>query len=492
VYNLNKFWKKFSPNEDGNVSVMFVAGGFTIATLVGFALEVSSLQSQQSKLQDNLDAATLALVTSGITEPQEQITFVKQYVKDSDFHTPLTNVQINTLPDFELQVSADATPDTNFSSLLGTVSNVSATSSAIGGATEAGTPASAENVDMVLVLDTTHSMEGAKLDTLKTAANNLISSLPNGEEVQVGIVPFSSYVNVGLDNRNAFWMDVEDDSQQIQTINVRENFSEALCLNGNQGSPTTFEGQTVYRTGDRVDVRDGQAILENGQLCENYQEEINIVVGTRERIREFTWKGCANSRWRTSRGHLEDSGYSDRIEGNLKADCAEPLLPMTSDKSAMTAKINSFVADHDTYMPGGIMWGRRVLSPQEPFTGGRSKDEARKIMVLMTDGLNSLHRRRFGDHGSIIHEADQEATLDRVNGVTKELCNLAKAEGTEIFSIAFEVEDQETRSLLEGCASQKDMFFNATNSSKLIEAFEDIAGEIDVVERTVDGVRLTR
>jgi len=480
--------KDYVFDKRGNFSIMFAVGSLMLMSAAGVAVEVTNLQSQKSELQDHLDAAVLALVLSGETDQSKQVEFVKQFIADSGFEAPLHNLTIATEANNEVVLSANITPETHFADLLGMSPDISGRSAAISGTTSGVT----EPVDMVLVLDTTESMAGDKIETLRGAANDLITGLQtDGEDgVKLGVVPFSSYVNIGLNNRNAPWALVRDDYEEFQVVGVWETIAEPLCLsNGSHSNPTSFEDGTIFLNGDRVDVRDGTAYLENGQICNIYQNEARIRIGDRTRTREFIWRGCVNSRWREDHLYVTDGEYGTRpVEGNLKANCGQPVLPITADKAAMTNTINSLAAEQDTYMPAGIMWGRRVLSPQEPFTGGR--DDVRKVMVLMTDGLNSMRRRRFGDHvGADVSKPDEAADLVQTNADTAELCRLAKADGIEIFSIAFEIRDNITRSMLEDCATQRSMYYNATNSRQLERAFEDIAGQIEVAAETI---RITR
>ena len=82
-------------------------------------------------------------------------------------------------------------------------------------------------------------MKGDKIAALKTAADNLIDGLPNDDSTQVGIVPFSAYVNVGLHNRHASWMDVEDDYSDIQIVGDFRVIAHTLCLsNGSHSNPS--------------------------------------------------------------------------------------------------------------------------------------------------------------------------------------------------------------------------------------------------------------
>jgi len=223
--------------------MMFAVTSVLLVSGVGIAIETNSLHSQRNELQNHLDATVLALVASGITDPTEQIEFVNLYVEQNDYAVPLNNLTIQLLDPvtggsvardrrgeidapngYEIVLNANITPETHFADLLGFNSNVAGQS----GATVGGTIT--EPVDMVLVLDTTASMAGTKIETLKRAAKDLISSIPDDADVKMGVVPFSSYVNVGLENRNEPWMFVDEDRQE--TIDTARNvqISGNICL----------------------------------------------------------------------------------------------------------------------------------------------------------------------------------------------------------------------------------------------------------------------
>ena len=71
-------------------------------------------------------------------------------------------------------------------------------------------------VELVLVLDNTGSMKGTKIDTLITAANQLVNSLgkatKNPADLRIGLVPFSQTVNVGSEYQTA---DVDRRGRQV-------------------------------------------------------------------------------------------------------------------------------------------------------------------------------------------------------------------------------------------------------------------------------------
>ena len=62
---------------------------------------------------------------------------------------------------------------------------------------------SAANVNIALVLDTTGSMKGANMDSLKIAAKEMVRTLKKNQgETRVSVVPFGRYVNVNKNNKN--------------------------------------------------------------------------------------------------------------------------------------------------------------------------------------------------------------------------------------------------------------------------------------------------
>ena len=142
------------------------------------------------------------------------------------------------------------------------------------------------------------------------------------------------------------------------------------------------------------------------------------------------WEGCVFSRHAGNRDlHLSDDQYDIyKINGRPRGSCGEALLPLTNNKADMTAHINSLVVDEDTYMPAGIMWGRRVLSSHEPFTGGRKAEGVRQVMLLMTDGQNSMHRWGQSHNSSDANDPQDVELLAKTNEDTHTLCTLAKTD----------------------------------------------------------------
>lgn len=95
----------------------------------------------------------------------------------------------------------------------------------------------------------------------------------------------------------------------------------------------------------------------------------------------------------------------------------------------MTSAINALVADGNTVIPAGLLWGWRVLSPTVPFTQGAPYDDEKwiKALVLLTDGENMV------SGGQVIIAAGIAVVISAgVNQVGCELSNIFNQLATDI------------------------------------------------------------
>ena len=141
-----------------------------------------------------------------------------------------------------------------------------------------------------------------------------------------------------------------------------------------------------------------------------------------------------------------------------------------------------------TYIPAGLIWGQRVLSPQAPFTESTNTaaDPKRQVMILMSDGQNTAYLQGGDEHESIpyVQDLSQKEQADgeeppNTNQETAALCTSIKAEGIEIYTIAFQVEDAQTKNLLRKCASHPRNFIDAASNQALIASFENISESLE-------------
>jgi len=239
-------------------------------------------------------------------------------------------------------------------------------------------------------------------------------------------------------------------------------------------------------TGRRVtrdDIRDGVnfGVIEKEEHdCTDPEWEYtgNRVCG--DRSTSYEWHGCVGSR---EAPYNEQAKYNGRrIDGIMNETCGTEFSPLTTDLVDVQTKISSFTTAGNTYIPSGVMWGWRTLQEHEPInTNIRFEDnkgverDATKIMLVMTDGANTLSQggdedfRHDGQNGSAANER------------TAAICEAAKADGITIFTLGFLIDaaDTDTLDMLQNCASSPENFYQAGSGRGLAQAFDDIAGQFE-------------
>lgn len=154
------------------------------------------------------------------------------------------------------------------------------------------------------------------------------------------------------------------------------------------------------------------------------------------------------------------------------------LQTLVNQKSTLKSKINSMQPNGWTYIPAGLMWGWRVLSPTEPFTQGKpySDPDWKKILILMTDGDNTAIWKN-GKVTTNVPSAQADAK-------TRTLCANIKNQNIKIYSIAFQLTSAKSTNLLKDCASSPTDFFDTHTGEQLEDAFSAIAGDINKLRLT--------
>ncbi|MCB1508575.1 MAG: hypothetical protein KDI98_07465 [Hyphomicrobiaceae bacterium] len=192
-----------------------------------------------------------------------------------------------------------------------------------------------------------------------------------------------------------------------------------------------------------------------------------------------------------------NSDYTSFIERGPNAACPEPIVPLTGTRAELDASIASLrsVGAAGTNSALGMMWGWRVLSPDAPFTEGIPYDpeNSSKIVILMTDGINdvtpqpnSWNQSDFGAYGYIQDGrlgANRPSTQAQLDNRLRTICRSMKDDGTEIiiYTVMFDPEGglpSSVRALFRGCASDPDLYFEASSPESLVAAFQEIANDI--------------
>ena len=448
--------KQFARNTRGNVAIMAALAAIPLIGVAGVAVDLAQKGSAEARLQAVVDAATLAGASHSSDKPSD----IKRAVRiaaesnNKDSHIDLgKTLQIHLSNDGTLRVEASGKHPTTLSSLLG-VKEMPIHAVAEARRSQSG-------AEIALVLDVTGSMAGTKIEALKAAARDFVTETTKANDgrpdsVKLSIVPYNKYVNVGLANRNASWIDVPADS------------TENLCADWvTYTNPHNCRMETVTFT------QDGVSQTQQQEICDHDQTTVNEC-----RPVTKTWNGCVGSRehpW-----NVRDDRPGIRIPGLMSdiAHCPNEITPLSSNATLLKDNIDALPAWGDTYIPAGLIWGWRTLTKDAPFSEGLGTAEARqknviKHVVLMTDGENVTSKSAgLPQHdGYVPSEGD---------GTTAELCTNIKSEDIIIHTIAFDVSDADTKSILKTCASSGN-YYDAGDSTALAQAFKAIAGQIQMV-----------
>ncbi|GIK50092.1 MAG: hypothetical protein KJZ75_01365 [Hyphomonadaceae bacterium] len=173
------------------------------------------------------------------------------------------------------------------------------------------------------------------------------------------------------------------------------------------------------------------------------------------------------------------------------------VMPLTSDRTALNARIATLNADGYTAGQIGIGWGWYMLSPTfgqifpvDNRPADYDPDKVLKVAVLMTDGeFNTEYC-----NGVVARDASSVSSNNRIScnasngdGFTqaRAMCDAMKAQGIVIYSVGFGLSaGSEARSVMEYCASGASRFKDASSGDELRQAFQQIA-------RAIQELRLT-
>ncbi len=190
-------------DRGGNFAIMFTIASFPLLAGIGMAMEYSNLTAQRAKLQNAVDAAILFagryLDQNDVLPAQADI----EGFVDSNFDGPFTISQLDQSGG-NLSLTVDATiPAFFFGAVYPDVFDQQVSASVPYGGKS--------YLEIAMVLDSTGSMKhDGKMVALKTVANEFVDKLEavkNAKnDIRIGLVPFSNYVNVGPANKFESWV----------------------------------------------------------------------------------------------------------------------------------------------------------------------------------------------------------------------------------------------------------------------------------------------
>jgi Flp pilus assembly protein TadG len=447
--------RDFVYSKSGTISIVFTFGILSIASACGLALDYSKGLDAKASLNSAADAAALAgartIGSNADRRKQAKLIFdqniaLNSSIKNINFTSENITRNNNNIG---YKVTVTGTYETTFSKIFGRNNlEIASLAEAIVSITSF--------TEVAMVLDTTASMEGWKLEALKENAKRFVDELRplalNPEHLKIGVVPFAQYVNIGKSNRKQPWLEVPDDWKETWTT-CEQTFPDSkfgppcqkVWVQG-RGRRGFFEEQCTLIPGKPVEV------------CTKQEKW-------------HRWHGCVGSRPYPL--NTRDSNYSTKIPGLIDNEkCFEPILELTTSGDAVKRKVDAFISKGTTYIPAGLIWGWRMLTPQAPLNARRNTLESptNKFLVLMTDGV-SIRSLTAPDHEG----EDKDMTARHFQEICNNIAN-DKENKIMILSMAVDLNKRETKDIMKNCAfNTGGHFYDVRDKSQFDVAFENIA-----------------
>ncbi|MEG6508449.1 pilus assembly protein [Methyloligella sp. 2.7D] len=508
--------RRFARERSGNVAIIFGAAIVPIILALGVGIDYGRAFLVKERMSEATDAAGLA-IGSWVDLDEDTLKEKAQTYFDANYPSSTigtaSNVDVQFIGDDILLTVTGKVPTTFMR--LADINDVDVSAQSLISRQQ-------QNIELVLVLDTTGSMKNSgKMTALKSAAkemvNTLFSSESTSDTLKIGVVPFSAAVNVGTSNKNASWIDDDSkssiasedlDLQSGETIlglfDELHNDSWGGCVRERaepyeltDTAPTSSDKDTLFSPYLAPDEPDETESSCSGWYCRGGSNSDYYNSYLDDEVPEE----CTKSGWRgeTCEPVTEDPEEIQRLtnkyaddgyvsDGDPNFNCtASPLTDLTNRKTTIIDAINDLSPEGSTVIPAGLLWGWRVLSPTAPFTEGAeySDDDVVKAMVLLTDGENSVgggsneHNESYYNAFGYAAEGHLGSTSgyqaeDELDEKTLEVCDNIKATGIRLYTIGFQVSTS-VQNLLQSCASESDMFYNSPSNSELASVFQDIA-----------------
>jgi Flp pilus assembly protein TadG len=537
---------RFCRDESGTTAVIYGLMFSVVLLAAGMSIDYSRSTAEQARMQWALDSSVLA-ASSKLGAPDQDVAgtaVAKKFMMANMREGSKATIDSVTFSAADGSVSANANsvvPMTIMEIFGYDKFDVKAHSSVVrGNAT----------IEVAMVLDNSGSM-GGSMTSLKDAAKSMTGILFAGadgtDKVKVALVPFAASVKVGSSYLNSGWIDtgaassihsenfnvstqpvVYSESHNVNKTRVELlsdlNIGWAGCVESRPGLLDTNDDPPLSAIGnslfvpmfapDEPDDYNAEAAgynrdSNNRYYLNNYISDyggtcpqpakVCIRWNSRKTVcREYEPPPplpvlpvtTAQSRTCKYEGATVDTSSG---KGPNYMCTSKPIMALSNNKIDVDVAITALTAGGNTNIGEGVMWGWRALSPDLPFTDGRSFSdrENKKIMIVMTDGDNTYNTDN-GRHSKSLYGASGFAARGRLgttysnSAYTQVMdtklataCTNAKAAGITVYTVAFGTGvSTTTQALLTQCASSPSGYFVAANATALVASFQNIGKEI--------------
>ena len=458
--------RNFVTSEHGSLTIFALFLIPLMLILGGMAVDFMRYESNRAKIQDTADRASLLAANLEFTQTGDAASVVDDYFAKAGMSEYLDGPAIvsENINSRTVEVNAKQPLNTFFLNYAG-IDELEATANSI--ATQG-----VGNVEISLVLDISGSMRHGtkdadgvatgltKMQAMQAAAKTFVNTAlqdSNRDRVSLSLVPYSEHVNIG-----------KDMFDRLNTTALH-NFSHCVDFADADFADSSISMSQLYNQSQHIDHWSTGSSL-NSVSCpsSDYQE----------------------------------------------------VTAVSQDRQALLDQIDQFQPYTQTSIFLGMKWGLAFLDPSAQalvgpdvdaaFAGrpssygtGSAEDGTRKVLVVMTDGQNTATtrvREEFyntpshyahwasnpiqtwrnantwtGNHALSNFEEDFYSNSEG-NALLKSSCDAAKANGIQVFAVAFEA-GSNGESVMADCATSVNHYFN-TNGDDLSAVFQAIAEQV--------------
>jgi len=431
-------------DEKGGVAMAIGLAIVPLVLVLGLAIDGGLAYSAKGKLQGAVDSAVLAGAQAASAEGSDVVADARMFF-DSNYPSDYLGGRVTNFdPTFndetrELTINAEAEIPTAFMQLAGfSTVPVAVTSTA---------QQQLNGIELAMVLDVTGSMNqadpsgGTKLESLKTASNTLLDVIYGEDDtiddVSVSVIPYNTEVNLGSD-RTEFLTDFDETAF----------------------GPSGWKGC--------VEARDAPFDQDDTPPSD-------------EAFEALLWPAV-------------NSPFNSSNDPNAFCPDGE-ILPLTAEKSVVSDHIDDLTAFGFTMTNVGFTWGWRTISPLWSGEWGASAAPVdyddpviKKAIIFMTDGIADWSGNYYTAYGFLndgeLGTTNETLAEAEVNDRLLESCELAKAEGIEVYTVMFALDNPAIEDDYRACATSDDHFFDAPDGAELDAAFREIAGQLTSLRLT--------
>jgi len=472
----------FRHDRSGAIAIIVALVLLPLFMALGASIDLSVAYYLKARLGYAVDAAALAVGSTidddmDVLDARAQDFFAANYPGETIGW--VHDIDVRLVGD-EISVSAEATFDTYFLKLFQTPQiTVTADAKVI---------RAIKGLEVALVLDNTGSMRSNNnIGALRTASTKFVEILFGDETthpfLSMAIVPYAASVNPGPE---AFGGDTTPTAPSWWPKPSDKNyvpFEHNLDEDGQGWKGCVIERSTGVDAADLLGD-------DNTGGWEPFAWEPEV-------SNDYNIKKM-NKTIRYDPGTYQNSGTGPNLG------CPSPIIPLTNVRDDLLDEIKKLDAWHrgGTLSDIGMAWGRRVLSPEAPFTEGKDwgTEDWEKAIVLMTDGENQFFKLtstdspneknndvnsdytgclRMDSDNPLIETNNKSTATRRINARLAQLCEDMKEQDIIIYTVTFTSGiDQDTKDVYKYCATDTTKWFDSPTQTDLEKSFSAIAVEL--------------